>query len=547
MNSLINKFYYFFLYKLNFKLNLNFFLTIYSYLLFFFPSKNLLLKSIRVSIFIRNYKLLNIFYAQLLNCNLFKNQKRINTEIIFYSLNKQIKLVKINKLFFNKESLELISFLERFKKISNSNERVDFIYNYKLRFNDNKNIKFFFYHLIHDYINLDCFCDDLSDFIIIYQLLDFKNKDLYKKFKKKKIFKITLNKWWFKGFGHYFYLDSLIKGIILKKVPFKKIYLDVEKKDIKNIYLFNKYLDILKKNKILSKNNKNALSLSLFCWIDEKYNFIPSDFLYFKINKEWIKSKQSSLIISNKNEKIKYKILCEKLGINDSKRVILIHIRKSAEFNNPSLVDFRDFNPSILIKVLKNFPDFSFILIGDKFKNKLFPIKDNLYYYSSSVHKSSKNDILLLLNASGCIGPFSGPAHLSATFGVPTLYLNCSQYWNFPVIQNNFFIPSYFFIGGQPLKFRSFLKIKPPIIWSNDYALSNLNIKRKFNTYEELKSSISEFISYLHGKKINFINITLKYLWWKKIKSDNYFKIEAKNYFKAPVLKSFVDLRKSHF
>jgi len=111
----------------------------------------------------------------------------------------------------------------------------------------------------------------------------------------------------------------------------------------------------------------------------------------------------------------------------------------------------------------------------------------------------------------------------------------------------NFFIPSYFFIGDRPLKFRSFLKIKPPIIWSNDYALSNLNIKRKFNTYEELKSSISEFIGYLHGKKINLINITLKYLWWKKIKSDNYFKNEAKNYFKAPVLKSFIDLRKSHF
>ena len=98
MNSLINNFYYFFLYKLNFKLNLNFFLKIYSCLFFFFPSKNLLLKSIRVSIFTRNYKLLNIFYAQLLNYNIFKNQKRINTEIIFYSLNKQIKLVKINIL-----------------------------------------------------------------------------------------------------------------------------------------------------------------------------------------------------------------------------------------------------------------------------------------------------------------------------------------------------------------------------------------------------------------------------------------------------------------
>ena len=33
----------------------------------------------------------------------------------------------------------------------------------------------------------------------------------------------------------------------------------------------------------------------------------------------------------------------------------------------------------------------------------------------------------------------------------------------------------------------------------------------------------------------------------KKNNSDNYFKKDAKNYFKAPVLKSFVNLRKVHF
>jgi len=547
MNFLTNKFYYFFFYKLNIKINLNFFLSIYSYIYFFLPNRNLLLKSIRISIFTRNYKLLNIFYLKLLNSNPFVNQRRTTTEIIFYSLNKEIKLIKIDRLFFNKESLELIYFLKKFKKISKSHDLVNFIYNYKFRFIDNKNIKSFFYNLIHDYINLDCFCDDLYDFIIVYQLLEFRNKEFFLKFRKKKILKISLNKWWFSGFGHFFYLDSLIKGIILKKIPFKTIYLDVDKKEISNIYLFNKYLNILKKYKILSKTNKNALSLSLFSWIDNKYKFIPSDFLYYKINKQWIRSKKLPLIISDIAEKKKYKSLCKKLGIKDSKKIILVHIRKSADFINPALKDFRDFDPDSLINVLKNFPDFSFVFIGDQLSNRLLLNQNNFYNYSNSAYKSSKNDILLLLNASGCIGSFSGPAHLSATFDVPTLYLNCSQYWNFPLIKNNFFIPSCFFSGNKPLKFKSFLKIKPPIIWSNDYALKNLNIRRDFNSYEELNSAIKDFIVYLQEDKISFKNITLKYLWWKKNNSYNYFKKDAKNYFKAPVLKSFINLRKVHF
>jgi hypothetical protein len=93
----------------------------------------------------KNSTIFTSYYNELTKLHPYKLSIHKLTELgqlmkCFYSLNKEIKLIKIDRLFFNKESLELIYFLKKFKKISKSHDLVNFIYNYKFRFIDNKSL-----------------------------------------------------------------------------------------------------------------------------------------------------------------------------------------------------------------------------------------------------------------------------------------------------------------------------------------------------------------------------------------------------------------------
>ena len=144
-----------------------------------------------------------------------------------------------------------------------------------------------------------------------------------------------------------------------------------------------------------------------------------------------------------------------------------------------------------------------------------------------------------MLFADACIGSFSGPSHLAAIFGKPILYINCSQFWNFPVTENSFFALSKFYKNNKKISQRDFLKIKPPLIWSNKDSLRSFNISREFISKTELKSFIFNFLEYINKKniKINYNNELIRYNWWNGdysfFKNDN----SMKNYFNAKVLK----------
>ena len=101
----------------------------------------------------------------------------------------------------------------------------------------------------------------------------------------------------------------------------------------------------------------------------------------------------------------------------EKKKLILINIRQSNKSLKLSLPDFRDYDPNNLFKSIENFPDYCFVIIGDKIDHK-FNSK-NIISYSNSYLKNKENDILLLLFADACIGSFSGPSHLFALYGKP--------------------------------------------------------------------------------------------------------------------------------
>lgn len=333
----------------------------------------------------------------------------------------------------------------------------------------------------------------------------------------------------------------------MNQVPFKKIYLDVNLKNVSNKFLYSKYKNILKKKNILCYSKKNTLELSLFCWLDKNKNFVSSDFFHFLINKLWSHKTKQPLINSDLNEKKQYRILCNKLNIPDPSRVLLIQIRNSPEdIKNFTIKDFRDFDPDNLIKNLNLFKDYSFILFGDS-HSRIKIEKKNLFDYSKSKFVSEKNDFLLLTNAKGCVGSFSGPSHLASIYNVPTLYINCSQFWNHPVVKNSFFVPLTFHFKSKPLKFLDFFKISPPIIWSNDHALKNLDISRKFNNSKDLRYALKYFLSFLENKKIILKNIKLRYCWWNTKFEKNFLNTNYSNYFLAPTFKFFFNNKKKYF
>lgn len=523
MYYLISKFYFFIIYNLKINLDLNLILRIYKQFIIFLPFGAFYLKAARLSILLRKYENSIFFYSKIKKNNLHyvHDEKKIFTEIILFSLEKYYK----KKLIKNKcedisiEFINLITEMRENKSFFNKN-----IFKNKkvLKLEKRKNFRKLLNKLISNYIGLDVFCEDLLNIFFLSQKLEIDQK-------KNKKLNVILDKQWFTAFGDIMFLDILIKGIKLNILPIHKIYISA--KEFPNNYLFKKYKNILnKENLLISKINKNCINLSLFCWFDKNYNLQLSEWLVHIIIRAWENKYNKSLIIQNHNEKSKFKKLCKKLNIDNNKKIILINIRQSQKSSSLSFPDFRDYDPKILFSTIEKFSNYNFVIIGDDLDYKFY--SKNIIKYSNSHLKSKTNDILFLLFADACIGSFSGPSHLFALYGKPTLYLNCSQFWNFPVTKESFYVTSIFKRNENIINQKNFLKIKPPIIWSNEYSLKNLNVTRQFVKEKELTSFIYNFLKYTQNRKykLKYSICRLRYCWWdrnvpiiKKKLMNNYF------------------------
>ena len=533
--------------KLKFFIDFNILLK-FIYLLSYFNlvSNPVNLKFLRLAILLKEHKYIIFFHFKLSKKNdNFTIKKLIFSEIIIYSLNNISKKEIFNKNKFKEYSVKIINLLELLKK---NNLNVNKIYDLATdQFILSENFKIFINELIHNYIGLNCFCEDLYNLIKFQQAIEFK-KQINKNSKKK--ISVILDDWWFLGFGHYFYLDTLIKGILLKKIPIKNIYIDVKnKKKIQNIYLFEKYQKILSEFGILlKKKDKESIYLRGFCWFDNSFNLISSDFFVYYINKIWNKKKNKQLINVNKQEKFLFLKLCKNLNIRDSNKVITIHLRQNNKYNFSIISDLRNYNISnlnILFKVLEENKKYTFVILGNKHMNKNNINSSNIINYSHSKYKSDINDILLILNSYSHIGNFSGPSHLASLYGIKTLFIDCKQFWNFPVFPNAIFIPALFKKGGKYFPLKKFLKINPPLIWSSEEILRYYGYSIEKYSIDSLSSILREFFIYIKKNNVKMKKIYMKYKWFNLDKSVS--KKLKQDYYKAAVLEDFIKLNKSFF
>ena len=533
--------------KLKFFIDLNILLKlIYLFSYFNLGSNTTNLKFLRLAILLKKYGYIIFFHSKISKKNdNFIIKKLIFSEVIIYSLSHIGKKEIFNKNKFKEYSVKIINLLVLLKK---NNFDINKIYNLATdQFILNKNFKIFINELIHSYIGLNCFCEDLYNLLKFQQVIEFKKK--INKNSNKKI-TVILDDWWFLGFGHYFYLDTLIKGILLKKIPIKHIYIDVKNKNkIQNIYLFEKYHKTLSQLGILlKKKDKEAICLKGFCWFDNSYNLISSDFFVYYINKIWNQKKNKQLINVSKQEKFLFLKLCKNLNIRDSNKIITIHLRQNNKYNFSIISDLRNYNESnlnILFKVLEENKEYTFVILGNKHMNKNNNNSSNIVNYLHSKYKSDINDILLILNSYSHIGNFSGPSHLASLYGIKTLFIDCKQFWNFPVFPNAIFIPALFKKEGKYYPLRKFLKINPPLIYSSEEILRYSGYSIEKNSIDSLSTILREFFIYIKKNNFRIKKIRMKYRWFRLDKSIS--KKYKQDYYKATVFENFIKLNKRFF
>ena len=471
----------------------NFFLKIISNIRFILPS-NILCFAFKHSLKVNNFKIAKKLHSILINRN---NNQSLCLKIIVLELvaTDFQKLLKINIL--NKNSL--------IKKIK---------FKKKLLLTKNQNKKFLgmeIIYILNYIIDTFHFCDCRSNGF--YEFLKFKYKILNQKNIKKNYF---LDGSFIKAIGHYYLLDTFIKGIILKILPIRKFNFLPNSK-VANFFLFKKYLSFAKKkNLLLNYRNIDKNHLIDFRLWPLKKGFADAFQLGEKIQDLWIKKYGTNSYLLSKKDKLNFENLKKKLKFKN-KTIVTVHIRESGFNPDDNINKFRDSNAKLIYEVLsKQSKNFQFIIFGDKHSSKVDQKYYNIFDYANSEIKNAKNDILFTNYSDAHIGTTSGITHQYLCTNKPTLLVNWHPLTYKLKNKYSILVPKILKKNnGKIFSFNDLHKIKPSFDYSGTSRLENLNLKCEDLSYEDLFNSISLFLKKFKSKR--WVNYGYKY----KIRSDN--------------------------
>lgn len=353
--------------------------------------------------------------------------------------------------------------------------------------------KKYYYLLVKKIINEFIFCDSMIPAIYNYfnaELLILNEK------KNIKTESVKLDNWWFQALGHIVFLDSLIKGILLKIIDIKKVSFDYTK--ICNSFLVEKYKNILIKNKIYQKKKVNTKSLNMRFWQIKKFNYadISENFIEY-IQSEW--SKKNQVFLNDQRDYKSFVLLKKKFGINS--KIILVHVRQNDFHAIDENANARNGDIITTLKVLNKIKsNFKFIIIGapgnKNIKNKF----SNLFDYSNSKYKSDKNDILLMNFCDAFIGNTSGPAHYMLTRNKPCLYINWFPFELALKSQKCVILPKLIKKEDKVISINNFYSFGIRIIYDGIERISSLGYKFIDNSEDDIKLSVNQFIISLNKK-----------------------------------------------
>jgi putative glycosyltransferase (TIGR04372 family) len=467
----------------------------WNYVINFFSNNFFLFISRRNSIL--SYELLRI--AILL--------RRFNEAAIFYrNLKNSVKLladdlkIKFEITEFIIFEMEGISDLDiRFSNIKNLNFDIE---NIESLYSDNsKAIK-----LINEYFQLDFIFT--NNFYKICKKI--QNNEFSKISNSHESFKVVkLDKTWFDSVGHFYYLDSLLKGIILGLIPIRKLGFDQNLNKnfkISNISLYESYMEICKKHGIFYEinNEKELPILFLMFWPDLNGNLVNAIEFSISIQLKYILDGRKCFKFDIKLNKQKNPSFQDDfINLLSNKKIISFHIRQPSFKNEDRFVtrNSRNSNPEIVMQILHELASFQFsnksiifVMLGDDKMQKV-PRKYQkfIFDYAHSSFKSPDFDAYLIQNTIAHLGTVSGISHLPCLFEKPTLCMNACPF--LPAITTNtIFIPKLYKYKDKLLTFREFYNIKPFVYDSGNDTLNNMSLSIIDNSYEDLKTSITNFL-----------------------------------------------------
>jgi len=450
---------------------------------------------------------------------IFKNLTRVGLYNASYKtyliLNSRSLPKKLKEKFFISKVVFLETQLFLKKKNPNLKKEIEYlnfkkILNKKIKISlcEKERIKKITDSIITEFIFVDTMIPSINKFYELQFYLNFDDKET-------KI--VSLDKWWFEAIGHLIYLDTFIKAVLLGIINVKKIYFDVKKKDISNLYLYKKYKKILIKNNLYQEKRIDGHKLNMRYWPIHKFNKNLSAYnvleyiqkkLRFndKINKEFYYDYEEKEFLKLKNK------------IGTKKKIITIHIRQPGFRPQDANGKIRNSN---LLDTLESINDandgsFYFILMGGDNMKKIGKKFPDIFDYSKSRLKSGKNDVLLMNNCDGHIGTTSGLTHLMLGTSIPALFINWCPFEY--VLKNDLsiIVPKILKQKENIFSINDYHKFGARIFYNGIDRIKNLNVYYEDNSQDDIYHATKQFLNSLN--RPSWRNYGIEY----KIKPTNY-------------------------
>ena len=451
-----------------------------------------------------------------LRLKIFNDNDEINKVIFNYN-----KWSPLFYLFLNKKSKKILN--DWLNKVFKDNYNLINILSNPKKFCSNE--KFFLKKILECNINITEIRDYLKDIISQMYFNDLQFNKLYyfnvlysiisdqlinKNLKKKKRLAVINLDPWTQSIGHYYFLDSFIKGVLLGILDYD--YIIFSKKPvsvISNQYLFKLYKNYIDKNFSPPKNINYLVSEpNMEAWRHKDQKFVMAYEISKNIQEIWFQNNKDPIVkIPKEDLLIGDKLIKDTL--RDIKWFCTLHVREPGFRLNDHLwldtgrnADLRNYSKAI--KYIYNNGGYT-IRLGQK-KVKSLKLKGFFDYGSSSL-KSDFLDIFLIYRGKFNIGTSSGLSFLPIILGkYQNIFTNLSILC-FHEIPGSIGIPKLVYsIKKKKLdKIKIYEKFDPPFLFYGNESFKNVGLKLIENNSEDIYLLVKEFLNYFEKKDKNKI------------------------------------------
>jgi len=425
---------------------------------------------------------------------------------IFLIKNSQKKILYkwLNKVFKNDKIL--ISILINPRKFVNDEKY--FLKNVLISKYNLPQIRVYFKEIISQMYFNDTQFNELYYFAVLESILNdhLLNKNLKS---RKRLAVINLDPWT-QSIGHFYFLDSFIKGVLLGILDYD--YIIFSKKPtsvISNQYLFKLYKNYINKNFSPPKNFNYIVSEpNMETWRYKNKKFVMAHEISKNIQEIWYKKNKDPIVkISEEDLLIGDKLIENLLG--ERKWFCTLHVREPGFRLNDHLwldtgrnADVKNYFKAI--KYIYKKGGYTIRLGQKKIKNFKF---SGLFDYGSSSLKSDFLDIFLIYRGKFNIGTSSGLSFVPIILGkYQNIFTNLSILC-FHEIPGSIGIPKLVY----SIKKKKFEKIKvferfdPPFLFYGNEIFKNVGLKLIENNSEDIYLLVKEFLYNFNKKDRNKI------------------------------------------